>query len=321
MISKTEIDDVLNASILLSRLSFLGACLVVALHVDPGKGFLAPLYRAAVPMFFMMSGYWLVGHVEEKGWWAAAVVKRVKTLVIPYFFWITVTLGVLMVLKYIGSLVGLPVAEAYSWRFIVDSYGWNLCEGVPANMWYVRCLYIFVLLSAGVVALVRKSWILGAMLAVAAMLLPRFVHLPLNGNFWYFGFNAIGFGWFVIGIILRLAKSDQLLLTIGKWGGAVIMLGYAFDSIPLVIVGLAGIAYYLPIPKTWGSLSFPIFAQHGLVWLILIYGFRMVHLDGYLTSAIGYLSAIALTVGICVVLTVLVRKFVPLFSNLIYGGR
>ena len=310
-----------DASTVFSRLSFIGACLIVALHIDQGSGFLAPLYHAAVPMFFMMSGYWLVGHVEEKGWWKSALVKRVKTLVIPYIFWITATLGVLMILKFVGRLAGLPVTEAYGWRYIVDSYGWNLCEGVPANMWYVRCLYIFILLSAAVVALVRKSWILGALLAIAVMFLPQFVHLPFAGNFWYFGFNAIGFGWFVIGIILRLAKSDRLLLTLGKWGGASIMFGYAFDSIPLVIVGLVSVAFYLPIPKAWGSLSFPIFAQHGLIWLILIYVLRRVHLDGYLTTPAGYLLAIAITVLVCVVLTVFVRRFLPKFANLIYGGR
>ena len=283
-----------DASLVFSRLSFIGACLIVALHVDPGKGFLASLYRAAVPMFFMMSGYWLVGRVEENGWWKTAVVKRVKTLIIPYFFWITATLGVLMVLKFIGSLAGLPVTEIYGWRYA--------------------------LLSGGVVVLVRKSWMLGVALVVVSMFLPRLVYLPWEGNFWYFGFNAIGFGWFVIGIILRLTKCDALLLSVGKWGGA-IMLGYALDSIPLVIVGLVGVAYHLPIPKTWGSWSFPVFAQHGLVWLILIYAIRFVHLDGYLTTGIGCLLAIAITVFVCILLTGLVRRFLPKFANLIYGGR
>lgn len=310
-----------DASLVFARLSFIGACLIVALHIDQASGFMAPIYRAAVPLFFMMSGYWLVGHIEKKGWWKDALKKRVKTLLIPYFFWITATLGVLMALKFVGSLVGLPVTDVYSWRYIVDSYGWNLCKGVPANMWYVRCLYIFVILSAGVVALVRKSWVAGIVLAVVSMLLPRFVHLPWEGNFWYFGFNAVGFGWFVIGMILRLEKSDKLLITIGKWGGAAIMPGYALNSVPLVIIGLVGVAYYLPIPKSWGSLSFPIFAQHGLVWLILIYGFRLVRLDGYLTSVTGYLIAIVLTVAVCVTLTVLLHKLVPRIANLIYGGR
>lgn len=311
----------LNVSTVFSRLSFIGACLIVALHIDQGSGFLAPLYRAAVPMFFMMSGYWLVGHVEEKGWWKNALVKRVRTLGVPYFFWIAATLGVLMVLKFIGSLVGLPVTEGYSWRYIVDSFGWNLCYGVPANMWYVRCLYLFVALSVGVVALVRRSWIVGLGLAIVSMGVPHYVHLPWEGNFWYFGFNAVGFGWFVIGMILRIKKADGLLITIGKWAGASIVFGYALNSVPLVIVGLVSVAYYLPVPKSWGSLSFPIFAQHGLVWLILIYGFRLVHLDSFLMSVPGYLMAIILTVAVCVVLTILVRKLLPKFANLIYGGR
>lgn len=311
----------MNDSLLFARLSFIGACLIVALHADQASGFMAPLYRAAVPTFFMMSGYWLVGHVEAKWWWTDALRKRIRTLVIPYFFWITVTLCVLMVLKFIGSLAGLPVTEAYSWRYILNSYGWNLCVGVPANMWYVRCLYIFVILAVGVVALVRKSWLAGFSLAVASMLLPRFVHLPWEGNFWYFGFNAIGFGWFIIGMILRIKKADKLLITVGKWGGASIMLGYSLNFAPLVIVGLIGVAYYLPIPKSWGSLSFPIFAQHGLVWLILIYGFRLVHVDGYLTTPLGYLAAVGFTVALCVVLTLGLRKILPRFASIIYGGR
>lgn len=310
-----------DASIGFSRLSFLGACLIVALHIDPGRGFLAPLYHAAVPMFFMMLGYWLVGHVGEKGWWKAALVKRVKTLIIPYFFWITATLGVLMVLKFVGSLAGLPVSEAYSWRYIINSYGWNLCKGVPANMWYVRCLYLFVLLSGLVVALVRKSWIAGCVLAIGVMFLPRFAHFPQSGKFWYFGFNAVGFGWFVIGMILRIKRGEGLLSFAGKWCGVAIVPGYLFNSVPLVILGLVSLAYYLPIPKDWGSLSFPIFAEHGLVWLILIYVIRIVHLDVYLTTAIGYLAAVALTIVVCVGVTLVMRKLLPKVANIIFGGR
>ena len=40
-----------------------------------------------------------------------------------------------------------------------------------------------------------------------------------------------------------------------------------------------------------------------------------------LMSVLGYLMAIILTVVVCVMLTILVRKHLPKVANLIYGGR
>ena len=40
-----------------------------------------------------------------------------------------------------------------------------------------------------------------------------------------------------------------------------------------------------------------------------------------LMSAPGYIMAIILTVVVCVMLTILVRKLLPRFANLVYGGR
>ena len=43
--------------------------------------------KIAVPFFFVAAGFFLAGHVGEDGWWKAAVMKRMRTLIVPLLLW------------------------------------------------------------------------------------------------------------------------------------------------------------------------------------------------------------------------------------------
>ena len=45
------------------------------------------LGKIAVPFFFLASGYFLAGHLDEDGWYGRKVKKRVFSLVIPLLLW------------------------------------------------------------------------------------------------------------------------------------------------------------------------------------------------------------------------------------------
>ena len=45
------------------------------------------VFQVAVPFFFTCSGYFLAGHMNEKGWYGHECNKRVWSLLIPYLLW------------------------------------------------------------------------------------------------------------------------------------------------------------------------------------------------------------------------------------------
>lgn len=110
--------------------------------------------RVAVPFFFFASGFFLCGHIGEKGWYKREILKRFKTLVVPFvafsllyrFFhfsadvsWLTVfglnttTWPYLVPLWYIRGLIVLMVLSPIITRFthrggIIAIYHlWNCC--------------------------------------------------------------------------------------------------------------------------------------------------------------------------------------------------
>lgn len=76
----------------LKNLSFLAACLVVALHVRNGFAgasifsfLVSRVGHVAVPIFFFISGFLLMGKTNDSDWWRVTIRKKFQTLVIPYF--------------------------------------------------------------------------------------------------------------------------------------------------------------------------------------------------------------------------------------------
>ena len=83
----------------MSIMSFVCACMIVAIHSTPSPelgtwqwwavNFLGRdgLCRAAVPWFFFASGFFLARHFGESGWYKEAISVRMRTLVVPFVLW------------------------------------------------------------------------------------------------------------------------------------------------------------------------------------------------------------------------------------------
>ena len=79
-----------------SKMGFLSALLIVYLHSGCAADrevvgatlhhIISVFCRVAIPWFFYAAGFFLASHIGEDGWYKREVVKRVRTLLIP--FWI-----------------------------------------------------------------------------------------------------------------------------------------------------------------------------------------------------------------------------------------
>ena len=132
------------------NISFICAVLVVMQHI-PGEDWcwrhIGFLMMIAVPFFFCVSGFFLAGKTLPKGvWFVRELKKRLITLIIPYLI---VTLG-WYVLK---GLAGSP--GYFSWYSFVSAIGLNFGQlPVVAPLWYVRALFVCILMAPIVVCIV-----------------------------------------------------------------------------------------------------------------------------------------------------------------------
>ena len=169
MTSTVAIDK--NLSHQLANMGFLCACFVVFLHV-PFHGVEATFnwnvkrmfcfaFDAAVPWFFIASGFFLAGkfpvYEEQKipsvmQWWKNEAVKRIRSLVVPYCFWNLLYFGLAYCLGILAEMYGLKFGEEISrttGAFSIPSIlGLQLLQFPQLPfLWFVRCLILFVCIA------------------------------------------------------------------------------------------------------------------------------------------------------------------------------
>ena len=147
----------------LSTLSFVAACLVVFIHSvlggDPADWlglFEHEIKRytdLAVPIFFFLSGFFLAGHLGEPGWWRREVGKRVGTLLVPYVAWSLIGAALAwgldpLLWKLSGQGgTGWAWPKGYEWLNLFGINVWAERTPLVGVLWYVRSLFVLVLLS------------------------------------------------------------------------------------------------------------------------------------------------------------------------------
>ena len=170
------IDITADVSNKLRNISFICALLVVLIHVPSIENGLwvndfvsqwikNGLSIIAVPVFFMVSGFLLGRHIDEKGWYVKAVKKRYKNLVIPFFvlnilFYPIFVLFHFIGVKYFGADGSNRIMEftlpnaLYLMGFI--PWGGNAI----VTLWYVRALFYLLLISPVLVWVIKRGGLL-----------------------------------------------------------------------------------------------------------------------------------------------------------------
>jgi len=283
------------------------------------------LARMAVPFFFVCSGFFLARHFDEPGWWRREVVKRLRSLVVPYVLWTFAFATVLYV-------------EAHE-RMGVGGFGLNPCK-MPAlaPLWYVRCVMAFVVAAPVLKAILERGrvWTL----AVSYGLLLGFVAVACGGRlsaesgiggFLFHGLSLSGLTYFLVGIYLQRTecRAPSRSLYVGALAAGLVLVALrlwmvhaniAAEAvvgqllIPPMLVGLWGLVWPFPLPGILRGCAFPIFLMHGIVIASLRYWGGAYHVcNPWLEFFLG--------VTVPIVFCNLVRRIVPRGASLLFGGR
>lgn len=324
--------------------SFLSAVAVCLLHVPwPTGSEAAMLFLGlrdticplALPFFFMFAGFFLARHVADVGWWRRAVERRVFSLGIPYVVWLLAFL-----------LVMLAVCRDRSFLnggSLVATLGLHPCR--PPRLypfWFLRCLFLFVLVSPLVVKVVRSGrgvLLMGTIYAldlVYAVLLGTHVVGPdttrLGGLFWY-GFHLDGFLYFVFGIYAALlplavprARTVHLCGLVGALLVVLRLLGLHFDRwqfiYPNIVLAPPLLVYIwfsmppLRLPAFLRGTMFPIYLMHyGVIEVYCHYrGWNYLRLPECVLIA-------ALALALPILAAHILHRFFPRLAAFLFGGR
>ena len=105
--------------------------------------------RVAVPWFFLASGFFLARHVGEDGWYQSAVIKRMKSLLVPFFCWLIIYRLLDATLHLAACVAGRDFGGG-KYYGVLDEIIY-LCGIHPLRLvpivWFLRALFFLVLLS------------------------------------------------------------------------------------------------------------------------------------------------------------------------------
>lgn len=335
----------------LANLSFVCTLMVVFIHLrTSGEGcifhflrtyFPGAFLRMAVPAFFAISGFLLVGKCENQGWYKDALSKRLRTLMIPF-----VLLNVLYwPVKYLVHSCASHGASTMilSWKTPLEIWGVPFCGGPAIGpLWYVATLFYFVLVSPIFVAVIRRSCKAAVgMTALCAFALLGWEALrfavpsvrPL-GAFFYYNFSLWGLVFFVAGMAVRYwgrPIRSSTIIGLGVLGVgmaiAIACLGLN-DSEAMCLLPVAALIpfvfYLMPdrrLPDCLVRNSFAIYVFHVPLIYFVDAGLKLLKVLWFVQRWYGMLLEWIVCVALAIVLAECLRRFTPKVAALFLGGR
>ena len=341
----------------IANMSAICAFMVCIIHTGLFRGDITPSAKAfhllvasgfckvAVPFFFCCSGYLLAAHCDQKGWWYAEVRKRVKTLLVPLLVWSIVmwlwNAGydiIANIITHRPVMKGVPLSFACLSRVLaLDPFS----QPYHGLMWYVRCLFILVLLSGTIKRFIGLPIVL-ALWVLYGINHPDYDYEMNHVQFFFQEgfFSLFGATYFILGMYLRLTKRT---LEIGR-RKASLMLLIAFILLVMRIVisvyGLQGGSYcvWLAIPfmliGVWGVCpssrwpswivgnAFPIYAMHLFVLTGIGRVSSLSKLNIYpVSSVLNYILLAVVSWGGALCLAIILRKIMPSTARVLFGAR
>ena len=333
----------------LANMSFVCAVLIVYLHTGCAAqneivlGFLhkaiVALCRVAIPWFFLASGFFLARRMGEDGWWYNAVTKRIRTLLIPFWIWGTAIFLVHVLIALLIKLFGYEYhgANELAWVSIggvLRVVGLDYAGNMP-TMWYMRTLFILVMLSP-LISIAKSAAVIffGSAYLLFSVLSSQVVE-PWSYILEYL-ISLRGLLYFSLGIYIF--SHQEVMGAIAKkiLVGASGILFFIFNLLygdgrggvfdVLMVPGLIVIVYYVVkqtrIPTILTNFSFAIYVTHAMIAYCLsaIYGVIGVGGVGKTFFVFGLIRFIV-ALSLSMILTSVLRWACPRFAKLAFGGR
>lgn len=334
------------------NMSLLGALLVISIHCgfsadDTGlcrliyEVFPGGYSRIAVPFFFLVSGYFLASHINETGWWQNETLKRVKSVMIPFLLWALIYQVLFTPLSiYADIRAGRPFGANISFlngdALKVFGLVWDQWP-VSVPLWFLRSLFLFVIVSPIIVWLLRKMpriWIIVLCSCTIALLYAPDPKLGGWSGFCQHVFSISGLMYFSFGMYARMKDihygSRRMAVVAAIIGGGLLVLNSVISmvlpqlKIPSLIFAIPCLMYAtwyfvpaMPIPHWLKGVSFPIYLTHCIFlgyWGIFS---KNVGVDESIAKLISWPMAF---VG-CIILANLIRRMAPRAFALLFGGR
>ncbi len=356
-----NISEIVSSKI--RNLSFVLTCLVVLIHT-PGiqngmiiNDFILRYIAGgmgisciAVPLFFVISGYFLGKHVSDDRWYFKAVSSRVRTLVIPFFLLNAIWLPVYLGIHYIGVVYfgagqtssGMEVSIFNIIRLLgLLPWGGNVVVG----LWYLRALFYLILFSPILVYIISSGWRKSLFSLVIIFVVwslqdayewPSSLIGPMK-----FEFSArcplyFGFGLFVsqyIDLEKIMSKSaTKFLVPLAGCVASVLWLLFDFNNtfmrhmvLFVMTIGLGLLLFLLMPASRWPKImagnSFPLFVLHGMIIYLISIIFKGFNQYNFLLQRIGVLPFFIVTCILGIIIAQTLKIFVPRFAKLLFGGR
>lgn len=345
----------------MANMSIVSAFLIVAMHgysmmSIPAFGtmpwwfyklFKESFTDIAVPYFFCASAFFFAGHLAEHGWFKKAILKRVKTIVVPYVLWVLVSIPI----KLFGLVVQNKLTGKYIWegcdfsvRRFVSGLGLTLDSPDPTILWFLRSLFVFMLISP-ILFYALKRWgvcVLVLLFACNYLLMPLGY---LNRIIQYVGSISLlsmnGLTYFALGAWMRLKPQMgwKDFCGGGKYIWPVLMImivvrilllrkGFSYQGlidksvIPVALLAAWCVIPVHPLPYWLTSASFPVYLIHPFIYYF-VYGLTTaLHCNRLMVNNLCLYLLMVLSVFTASVLVMLMmRRYLPVASRLLFGGR
>lgn len=288
---------------------------------------------SAVPYFFLASGFFLAGHLDEEpeNWWLYAIKKRAFTLFVPYVCWV--------VLGFAFKGLGVGVWD-FSLCHVCHAVGFTASPPEPTALWFLRALMLMILFSSLIAfAFCRRGlkWLVGA-------LFLGDLALHLAGRFLWFDhlISLAGVGYFALGMQLRLGlfragECDQrrlawmaiVLLSVFVlarvlWGGAngSVEAFCRWMFVPLALMLIWFVVPDRPLPKWISQNAFPVYLIHPFVYFLL---FTLERKGGYEglsgSNLLVHLAFFAVSFSASFAFAMLLRRLPFGLGRMLFGGR